>query len=79
MLNFPFNSKYLKLNPNKYFERKIKKTINFMKNNFKTKSGLLGSAYDADSDGEEGKYYVFDYNEIKHIKNIEKFLRLNPR
>ena len=54
-------------------KEKIKKTINFMKNNFhETKSGLLGSAYDADSDGEEGKYYVFDYNEIKHIKNIEK-------
>ena len=72
-------SKYLKLNPNKYFERKIKKTINFMKNNFhETKSGLLGSAYDADSDGEEGKYYVFDYNEIKHIKNIEKFFEIKP-
>ena len=31
----------------------------------------MGSAYDADSDGEEGKYYVYNYDEIKDIKDIE--------
>ena len=34
----------------------------------------MGSAYDADSDGEEGKYYVFTYDEIKGIKNIKEYL-----
>ena len=36
----------------------------------------MGSAYDADSDGEE-KYYVYNYNEIKDIKNIEKYFEIN--
>tara|TARA_Y100001970_G_scaffold262175_1_gene346117 strand:- start:510 stop:2225 length:1716 start_codon:yes stop_codon:yes gene_type:complete len=72
-------SKYLTVNPSKYFEKKLIKTIHFMKNNFhESKFGLLGSAYDADSDGEEGKYYIFDYNEIKNISNIEKFFEIKP-
>ena len=38
----------------------------------------MGSAYDADSDGEEGKYYVYSYNEIKDIENIEKYFDIKP-
>ena len=33
---------------------------------------------DADSEGEEGKYYVFNYNEIKKIKDISKYFDINP-
>ena len=42
------------------------------------KEGFLGSAYDADSDGEEGKYYVYTYDEIKNIKEIEKYFEIKP-
>jgi len=67
-------SKFLKINKNDYFEKKLIQTIEFINNNFlNTKSNLLGSAYDADSDGEEGKYYVFTYNELKDIKDIELY------
>jgi uncharacterized protein YyaL (SSP411 family) len=67
-------SKFLKINKNEYFEKKIIQTIEYINKNFlNLEHNLLGSAYDADSDGEEGKYYVFHYNELKGIKDIEKY------
>ena len=72
-------SKFLKLNKNNYFEKKVVQTINFMNKNFlNSEYNLLGSAYDADSDGEEGKYYVFNYNELKGIKDIEQYFDIKP-
>ena len=41
-------------------------------------TNLLGSAIDADSEGEEGKYYVYSYEELKNIKDIEKFFQIKP-
>ena len=38
----------------------------------------MGSAYDADSEGEEGKYYIYYYNEIKDIENIKKYFEIKP-
>ncbi len=66
-------SKYCKITPNQYFKGKLVQTIEFMKKNFLNKDGFLGSAFDADSDGEEGKYYVYTYNEVKGIKDIKKY------
>ncbi len=71
-------SKYCKINANDYFKFKLEQTIEFLKKNFLNKEGFLGSAFDADSDGVEGKYYVFDYNEIKGIKNIENYFEITP-
>ena len=72
-------SKFCKVKKNKYFEKKLTETINFLMKNFICKnSGLMGSAYDADSDGKEGEYYTFYYDEIKSIKNIEKYFEINP-
>ena len=39
----------------------------------------MGSAYDADSDGEEGKYYVYTYDELKELKILKNILKINPR
>ena len=64
-LNFS-NTKKLRYTDN-YFKEKLEQTIEFLKKNFFNKEGFLGSAYDADSDGEEGKYYVYSYDEIKNI------------
>ena len=71
-------SKYCKINSEFYFKEKLDQTIQFLINNFKNKEGFLGSAYDADSDGEEGKYYVFSYEEIKAIENIDKYFEIKP-
>ena len=72
-------SKFLKINKNDYFEKKIVQTIEFINKSFlNPENNLLGSAYDADSDGEEGKYYVFNYSELKDIKNIEQYFDVKP-
>ena len=71
-------SKYCKLNSDSYFKNKLEQTIEFLKKNFLNNEGLLGSAYDADSEGEEGKYYTYSYNEIKDIKSIEKYFEIKP-
>ena len=72
-------SKYLQAEKNIYFEKKIIQTIDFInKNFFNLENKLLGSAYDADSDGEEGKYYVFGYEELKKIEHIEKYFDIKP-
>ncbi len=69
-------SKYCKINSDSYFKGKLEQTIEFLKKNFLNKEGFLGSAFDADSDGEEGKYYIYSYNEIKDIENIDKYFEI---
>ena len=71
-------SKYCKINSEFYFKEKLDQTIQFLINKFRNKEGFLGSAYDADSDGEEGKYYVFSYEEIKAIENIDNYFEIKP-
>jgi uncharacterized protein YyaL (SSP411 family) len=72
-------SKYCKINKDKYFREKLDQTIQFIKKEFLNKNKLLGSAYDADSDGEEGKYYVYRYDEIKDIKNIRNYFEIDKK
>ena len=72
-------SKFLKIKKNDYFKKKIIQTIEFINKSFlNSEYNLLGSAYDADSDGEEGKYYVFNYDELKDIKDIEQYFDVKP-
>ncbi len=71
-------SKYCSINSNNYFKFKLEQTIEFLKKDFLNKEGFLGSAYDADSDGEEGKYYVYSYDEIKNLKDINKYFEIKP-
>ena len=72
-------SKYCKINDDSYYKFKLEQTIEFLKKDFLNKEGFLGSAYDADSEGEEGKYYVYNYQEIKNIENIEKYFEISPK
>ena len=71
-------SKYCKINFDNYFKEKLEQTIEFLKKNFMNKEGFLGSAYDADSEGEEGKYYIYSYSEIKNFENIERYFEIKP-
>ena len=71
-------SKYCKIRSEIYFKEKLEQTVDFLIDNFKNKEGFLGSAYDADSEGVEGKYYVFSYEEIREIKNIDKYFEVKP-
>ena len=72
-------SKYCKVNNQDYFKEKLEQTIEFLKKNFENTLGFLGSAYDADSEGEEGKYYVYSYEEIKNLENITDYFEVEPK
>ncbi len=60
---------------NEYFKSKLIQSINFINKEFKNKDGLLGSAYDADSEGVEGKYYIWKYKDFENLlgENLELF------
>ena len=72
-------SKYCKINKDEYFRNKLDQTIQFIKKEFLNKNGLLGSAYDADSDGEEGKYYIYSFDEIKDIADIKDYFEIDEK
>ena len=72
-------SKYCKINKDDYFKEKLSQTIEFIKKEFLNNNNLLGSAYDADSDGEEGKYYVYTYKEIKDIADINNYFEIDEK
>jgi len=72
-------SKYCKINKDEYFREKLDQTIQFLNKEFLNKDELLGSAYDADSDGEEGKYYVYNYEDIQGIKDIKDYFEIDEK
>ncbi|MDA3892728.1 MAG: thioredoxin domain-containing protein [Salinivirgaceae bacterium] len=58
-------SKAYKKTKNKQYKRVIKKTLEFIQREMTTKEGAFYSSYDADSEGVEGKFYVWDKEEIE--------------
>jgi uncharacterized protein len=72
-------SKYCKINKDEYFREKLDQTIQFINKEFLNKDELLGSAYDADSDGEEGKYYVYSYKDIQDIEDIKDYFEIDAK
>ena len=58
---------FLQTENSTYLKKKLTQTINFINSEFKSEKSLLGSAYDADSEGIEGKYYVWKFDELKNI------------
>ncbi len=60
-----------KLTDNRKFETTIQETIEWLKREMLDDSGGFYSALDADSEGEEGKFYVWSYEEITKLSGNE--------
>ncbi len=52
---------------NPLYKQTLTQTIDFIKNNFTSPDGGFYSSYDAESEGVEGKYYVWTLAEIKQV------------
>jgi len=51
----------------------IKQNISFLLNEMKNDKNLFFSSQDADSDGEEGKFYLWDYHQLEKILSKNEF------
>jgi uncharacterized protein YyaL (SSP411 family) len=58
---------------NPLFARRTEHTIEFVLREMTGESGCFTSSYDADSEGEEGKYYVWSRAEIQTLLTPEEF------
>ncbi len=56
-----------KLNPSHLFRKRIEQTIAWLNREMQVTGGAYASSLDADSEGEEGKYYVWTAAEIQQL------------
>ncbi|GJM32010.1 MAG: thioredoxin [Saprospiraceae bacterium] len=60
-----------KLTKNPLYEKVVTQTLDFIKRDMTSEEGGFYSSYDADSDGEEGKFYIWQATEIDSILGDE--------
>ncbi len=58
------------------FRVRIEETIAFMEREMRIKGAGYAASFDADSEGEEGKFYVFTYEELKRLIPDEQDFQL---
>ncbi|MBL0310837.1 MAG: thioredoxin domain-containing protein [Bacteroidetes bacterium] len=72
-----------RLTKNERYKEVVYETLDFVERELSDSSGGFYSALDADSEGEEGKFYVWSYEELKQILGIDfedfkKVFRISP-
>lgn len=53
--------------PNLLYKKTVEQTVRWLENEMRDVNGGFYAAIDADSEGEEGKYYTFSTKEIEHL------------
>jgi uncharacterized protein YyaL (SSP411 family) len=61
-----------RFDPNPEYKRVLTSTLNWLEREMTSEEGGLFAAQDADSEGEEGKYYVWNLEEIKAVLGDER-------
>ncbi len=56
-----------------FFEKIARQSIAFMEEEWKSPEGLYYSSYDADSEGEEGTYYIWTVEELQPFPAIREY------
>ena len=62
---------------NPLYRRIVEETLDFVAKELRHEEGGFYSSYDADSEGEEGKFYVWQAAEIRHLLGPEADLFMN--
>ncbi len=62
-----------KVTENENIKKIIYMTINYLEAEMKSEENLFYSTQDADSEGKEGEFYIWDYNQIKKNISSENF------
>jgi len=64
-------SKAYMLDSKDEYKQIVKQTIGFIEKELQAPEGIFYSSLDADSEGEEGKYYVWEYDEFKELAGAD--------
>lgn len=68
-----FYSEIYSITLNRNYLNVLQKILRFVQREMMSHDGAFYSSQDADSEGEEGKYYVWSYKELKEIQSPEIF------
>ena len=70
-------SKAFQATQNPYYKAVVYETCGFIKREMTSAEGAFYSSLDADSEGEEGRFYVWKYDELKNILNEDAGLLID--